>query len=277
MRYQDYLGWYNTLYEKFRRKPEKHEREDITDDIVFEMELVKQVQINIHYILQLIQQYHDKNCEDKEIIVKIRKQMDASPDMRDKRDLIEKFIEKMNPQKGADVGNEWERFIEQEKRSMLQSIINEEHLKQIETEAFMRRSFMDGYVTETGTGIAKILPPTNPFLPESGEKKQTVIDKLKAFLSKFLNTSDSYLPKLVDVEDDTELCNHIKTRLHMDGNISDGDLQIEVQKRFGERYPGMSNNDWRHIIEAYTPMVREASKPKAKEIPLDYPMAAEDE
>ena len=277
MRYQDYLGWYNTLYEKFRRKPEKHEREDITDDIVFEMELVKQVQINIHYILQLIQQYHDKNCEDKEIIVKIRKQMDASPDMRDKRDLIEKFIEKMNPQKGADVGNEWERFIEQEKRSMLQSIINEEHLKQIETEAFMRRAFMDGFVTETGTGIAKILPPTNPFLPESGEKKQTVIDKLKAFLSKFLNTSDSYLPKLVDVEDDTELCNHIKTRLHMDGNISDGDLQIEVQKRFGERYPGMSNNDWRHIIEAYTPMVREASKPKAKEIPLDYPMAAEDE
>jgi type I restriction enzyme R subunit len=277
MRYQDYLGWYNTLYEKFRRKPEKHEREDITDDIVFEMELVKQVQINIHYILQLIQQYHDKNCEDKEIIVKIRKQMDASPDMRDKRDLIEKFIEKMNPQKGADVGDEWERFIEQEKRSMLQSIINEEHLKQIETEAFMRRAFMDGYVTETGTGIAKILPPTNPFLPESGEKKQTVIDKLKAFLSKFLNTSDSYLPKIVDVEDDTELCNLIKTRLHMDSNISDGDLQIEVQKRFGERYPGMSNNDWRHVIEAYTSMVREAAKPKAKELPLSYPMAAEDE
>ena len=109
------------------------------------------------------------------------------------------------------------------------------------------------------------------------QEHQTVIDKLKAFLSKFLNTSDSYLPKIVDVEDDTELCNHIKTRLHMDGNISDGDLQIEVQKRFGERYPGMSNNDWRHIIEAYTPMVREASKPKAKEIPLDYPMAAEDE
>ena len=274
MRYQDYLGWYNTLYEKFRRKPEEHEREDITDDIVFEMELVKQVQINIHYILQLIQQYHDKNCEDKTIIVKIQKQVEASPDMRDKRDLIEKFIDKMTPQKGADVGDEWERFIEQEKRKRLQEIIDEEHLKQIETEAFMRRAFTDGYVTETGTGIAKILPPTNPFLPESNDKKQTVIDKLKAYLSKFLNTSESSLPRLIYVEDDTELRNLIYNRLQMDNTISDGELQIEVQKVFGERYPGMSQNDWRHIIEEYTPMVRTAAK--AKEIPMQLDMAAEE-
>ena len=72
----------------------------------------------------------------------------------------------------------------------LQAIIKEEKLKPQETEAFMQRAFQDGYVTETGTGIAKILPPSNPFLPESGEKKQTVIDKLKAYLNKFLNTSE---------------------------------------------------------------------------------------
>ena len=83
--------------------------------------------------------------------------------------------------------------------------------------------------------------------------------------------------KLQSVEDDKDVRNLIFGRLHMDSNISDGDLQIEVQKRFGERYPGMSNNDWRHIIEAYTSMVREAAKPKAIELPLSYPMAAEDE
>ena len=83
--------------------------------------------------------------------------------------------------------------------------------------------------------------------------------------------------KLNNVEDDKDVRNLIFGRLHMDSNISDGDLQIEVQKRFGERYPGMSNNDWRHAIEAYTSMVREAAKPKAKELPLSYPMAAEDE
>ena len=97
MRYQDYLGWYNNYYEEFRKPSHKDEQEDISDDIVFEMELVKQVQINIRYILSLVQQYHDSNCEDKEIIVKIKKQMDASPDMRDKRDLIEKFIMQMTP------------------------------------------------------------------------------------------------------------------------------------------------------------------------------------
>ena len=161
MRYQDYLGWYNNYYDEFRPAKHNGEQENISDDIVFEMELVKQVQINIRFILMLVQQYHDSNCQDKEIIVKIKKQVDASPDMRDKRELIERFIERMTPEKGKDVGA-----------------------------AFVKRAFADGYVTETGTGIAKILPPTNPFLPESGEKKQTVIDKLKAYLKRFLNTNE---------------------------------------------------------------------------------------
>ncbi|MBR1411431.1 MAG: type I restriction endonuclease subunit R [Prevotella sp.] len=189
MQYQDYLGWYNNYHEEFRPNNHHDEREDISDDIVFEMELVKQVQINIRYILDLVQKYHDSNCADKEIIVKIRKQIDASPDMRDKRDLIEKFIQQMTPEKGSDVGNKWEDYIEREKKEQLDAIIGEEHLKPKETEAFMKRAFADGYVTETGTGIAKILPPSNPFLPESGEKKQTVIDKLKAYLNMFLNTT----------------------------------------------------------------------------------------
>ena len=187
MRYEDYRGWYNKYYEEFR-KP-KHESESINDDIEFEMELVKQVQVNIHYILQLVQKYHDDNCKDKEIIVQIRKQVEASPDMRDKRDLIEKFIERMTPEKG-DVGDEWEQYIEEEKKKQLDIIIQEENLKPQETTNFMKRAFADGYLTETGTGIAKILPPSNPFLPGSGEKKQTVIDKLKTYLNKFLNTNE---------------------------------------------------------------------------------------
>lgn len=202
MRYQDYRGWYVTYYEKFR-PPTNHDKEDISDDLVFEIELVKHVQINIRYILQLVQQYHDSNCEDKEIIARIKREMSASPDMRDKRELIEKFIERMTPEEGADVGAEWEQYIEQEKRKQLDAIINEENLKPKETEAFMQRAFMDGYVTETGTGIAKILPPSNPFLPESGEKKQTVIEKLKEYLNKFLNTTeDSYSTYVIPMHSD---------------------------------------------------------------------------
>ncbi len=190
MDYQDYLGWYNSYYEKFRKSGSPGEKDTINDDIIFEIELVRHDQINIHYILSLVQQYHDSNCQDKEIIVKVRKMVDASPDMRDKRDLIEKFIDQMTPEKGDDVGSEWEAYIEQEKKEQLDAIIAEERLKPAETAAFMQRAFMDGYVTETGTGIAKILPPANPFLPESGQKKQTVLDKLKAYLRKFLGTTE---------------------------------------------------------------------------------------
>jgi type I restriction enzyme R subunit len=285
MHYQDYLGWYNNYYDEFRKPAHKDEREDIRDDIVFEMELVKQVQINIRYILDLVQQYHDTNCQDKEIIVKIRKQMDASPDMRDKRDLIEKFIQQMTPEKGNDVGNEWEQYIEEEKRKQLGKIIEEEHLKAAETEDFMERAFADGYVTETGTGIANILPPSNPFLPESGEKKQTVIDKLKAYLSRFSNmlSDDSAgldvfrKRKLNSIEDDGEVRNLVYNLLQMDEHISDMQIQSEVIKRFNDEYPGMTLNDWRHIIEAYTPMIREALQHKAKEIVLQLKKAASPE
>ena len=96
----------------------------------------------------------------------------------------------MTPEKGKDVGHDWEQYIEQEKKAQLDAIISDEHLKPAETAAFVQRAFADGYVTETGTGIAKILPPTNPFLPESGEKKQTVIEKLKAYLQRFIGTTE---------------------------------------------------------------------------------------
>ncbi len=285
MHYQDYLGWYNNYYDEYRKPTHGGEREDIRDDIVFEMELVKQVQINIRYILDLVQQYHDSNCQDKEIIVKIRKQMDASPDMRDKRELIEKFIQQMTPEKGADVGHDWETYIEEEKRKQLGKIIEEEHLKAAETEDFMERAFADGYVTETGTGIAHILPPSNPFLPESGEKKQTVIEKLKAYLNKFSNmlSDDSAgldvfrKRKLKNVEDDREVRNLIFDMLQMDNDISDMQIQKEVIDHFGDEYPGMSLNDWRHIIEDYTSIVRNANQRKAKEIVLDLKKAASPE
>lgn len=82
--------------------------------------------------------------------------------------------------------------------------------------------------------------------------------------------------KLENIEEDQDVRNLIFNLLHMDSNISDGQIQIEVQKAYGERYSSMSQNDWRHVIEAYTPMVRDALLAKAKEISMkQYGMAAE--
>ena len=276
--YQDYRGWYNTLHEEFRGNSHHGEQESIADDIIFEMELVKQVQVNISYILQLVQQYHDSNCEDKTIIVSIRKQVEASPDMRDKRDLIEKFIESMTPEKGKNVGNDWEAFIAEEKRRQLDAIIADEHLKPKETESFMQRAFKDGFVTETGTGIAKILPPVNPFLPESGEKKQNVIEKLKAYLQKFMGLTEEVeiqKPKpvqqgkameiqfkpasrmLTDVEKDEDVHRLIHNMMGLDEGTTIMQIVVECQKEFQERYFSMTGNEWRHLIRDYVREVTE--------------------
>ena len=276
--YQDYRGWYNTLHEEFRGNSHHGEQESIADDIIFEMELVKQVQVNISYILQLVQQYHDSNCEDKTIIVSIRKQVEASPDMRDKRDLIEKFIESMTPEKGRNVGNDWEAFIAEEKKRQLDAIIADEHLKPKETESFMQRAFKDGFVTETGTGIAKILPPVNPFLPESGEKKQNVIEKLKAYLQKFMGLTEEVeiqKPKpvqqgkameiqfkpasrmLTDVENDDEVRRLVHNMMGLDEGTTIMQIVVECQKEFQERYFSMTGNEWRHLIRDYVREVTE--------------------
>ena len=276
--YQDYRGWYNTLHEEFRGNSHHGEQESIADDIVFEMELVKQIQVNISYILQLVQQYHDTNCQDKTIIVSIRKQVEASPDMRDKRDLIEKFIESMTPEKDKNVGNDWEAFIAEEKKRQLDAIIADEHLKPKETETFMQRAFKDGFVTETGTGIAKILPPVNPFLPESGEKKQNVIEKLKAYLQKFMGLTEEVeiqKPKpvqqgkameiqfkpssrmLTDVEKDEDVRRLVHNMMGLDEGTTIMQIVVECQKEFQERYFSMTGNEWRHLIRDYVREVTE--------------------
>ena len=293
MRYRDYLGWYNKYYEEIRPKGGDKERENISDDIIFEMELVKQVQIDIRYILGLVQQYHDTNCLDKEIIVKMRKMIEASPDMRDKRDLIEKFIDQMTPEKGKDVGEEWEQFVEREKRRQLDVIITEEHLKPAESYKFMARAFADGFVTETGTGIAKILPPSNPFLPESGEKKQTVISKLKDYLQRFLGTSESVTlilptPKknrkadeirlvpigsmLEDVEADDDVRRLVHNMMELYEGTTIMNIVVECQKEYQERYFSMDTNDWRHLLRDYVRQVTERPNLQEEEV-FRYVMA----
>lgn len=84
---QDYLGRYQDLREGWKHRREKGEPTDITDDVVFEVELIKQIEINIDYILMLVKKYHDTHEEDKEVLVTIRKAMDASPELRSKKGL----------------------------------------------------------------------------------------------------------------------------------------------------------------------------------------------
>ncbi len=184
---QDYLSWYNQLHEDMSHDGKGKEK--IIDDVVFEMELVKQIQINIDYILELVRKYHDSLCKDKEIVLRIKRSIDASPDLRNKRDLIMAFIDRMTPADGDDIYGDWGKFIEEQKEQELQTIIVEENLNEKETRRFVDRAFHDGYVNEMGTAVTKILPPMPLF--EAGDKRQRtkerVLDRLKAFFLRFFN------------------------------------------------------------------------------------------
>lgn len=153
---QDYQGRYNDLYDEWRNRRKENEKEDITDDIVFEVELIKQVEINIDYILLLVKKYHDGHQEDKEILVSIHKAIDSSLELRSKKALIETFIAGINDV--DDVLLEWREFVIKQKEAELAVIIAEEKLKNDETRKFVERSFHDGIMKTTGTDVDKILP-----------------------------------------------------------------------------------------------------------------------
>ena len=182
--FQDYLGRYQDLRDEWKNRKPGGEKEDITDDIVFEIELIKQVEINIDYILLLVQKYHDSHCDDKEVLITIRKAVDASPELRSKKALIETFIAGINDV--SDVMLEWRTFVAEEKERQLVAIIQEENLKDDETRRFMESAFRDGSVKTTGTDIDRLMPPISRFGGGNrAAKKQTIIDKLKGFFDRF--------------------------------------------------------------------------------------------
>lgn len=181
--FQDYQSLYIDLYQEYT-KTKKGDKENINDDIVFEIELIKQVEINIDYILLLVAKYHESNCKDKTILVTIQKAISSSIQLRSKKELIESFIQNINADTNVD--EDWRKFVEKQKETDIESIIAEEKLKEADTKKFIENSFRDGALKTTGTDIDKIMPPVSLFGGGNrAKKKQTVVEKLKAFFDKY--------------------------------------------------------------------------------------------
>ncbi len=180
---QDYQSMYIDIYNKFRGR-DKHDKENINEDLVFEIELVKQVEVNIDYILLLIAKYHGENNLNAGIRLSISKAVDSSIELRNKKDLIENFIESLTPGQ-TDVDVVWCEYVRRQKEQELENIIQEEKLKPEETRRFMDASFRDGAIRENGTEVAAILPPMSRFSKDRATKKETVLGRLRAFFDRF--------------------------------------------------------------------------------------------
>ena len=200
---QDYLGRYQDLRDEWNERRKHGESTDIIDDIVFEVELIKQIEINIDYILMLVKKYHDNHCEDKEVLVTIKKAIDASPELRSKKALIETFISGINDVE--DVMTEWHNYLAEKREEELVQIIKEEKLKELETRKFIENAFRDGEIKTTGTDIDRLMPPISRFGGgDRTTKKQGVIDKLKSFFEKFFGVGGSFTadtPKVLNYAD----------------------------------------------------------------------------
>lgn len=188
--FQDYQSEYLRIYYEIRNKA-KQDNTNINDDIVFEIELVKQVEVNIDYILMLIKKYHSGHMKDKEIVSNISKSIDSSMELRNKKELIMQFIDSLTPT--SDIDKDWTAYVNAAKKSELNKIIQEENLNKTEAYAFVNSAFHDGYVTNTGIAITKVIPPVPMFTKDNkrSELIQRVLDKITAFFEKFRGISAS--------------------------------------------------------------------------------------
>ena len=185
--FQDYQSVYLDLYQEYRPKNDG-DKENINDDIEFEMELIRQVEINIDYILMLVAQYHQSNCEDKEVLGAIDRAIDSSIQLRSKKELIHGFINTINAE--TVVERDWQNFVHEQKEKDLDEIISAERLKPEEAKKFIDNSFRDGALKTTGTDIDRILPPVSRFGGGNrAEKKRGVIERLAKFFEKYLGVA----------------------------------------------------------------------------------------
>jgi type I restriction enzyme R subunit len=187
--YQDYQSLYLNLYAEFR-SADQAEKESINDDVVFEIELIKQVEVNVDYVLMLVEKWREArgNGSDRELdaLMKIQRATDSGVTLRNKRDLILNFVDSMTV--SADVNEDWQRFVQAKRVEELDRIIAEEGLKPDETRAFVEAAFREGAIPTTGTAITRILPPTSRFSATNNHavKKQAVVARLLAFFDRFL-------------------------------------------------------------------------------------------
>jgi type I restriction enzyme R subunit len=186
---QDYHSAYIDIYNEFR-KGTKEDKENVNDDVVFEMELIKQVDINIDYILGLIKKYHQDHTKNREVLLDINKAIDSIVELRNKKDLINQFIASLDI--NSVVEDDWKDFIEGKKVEELEKIISNENLDRDATYAFIKNAFRNGNLATTGTAITKILPPVSRFSPtgERTKKRESVLDKLTRFFERFFNISN---------------------------------------------------------------------------------------
>ena len=188
---QDYRSTYNDIRDWLRQRKESNDKDNSTinwDDVVFEVDLLKSQEINLDYILALIFEHHKKN-QDKEVLIdEIRRTVRSSLGNRAKESLIVDFINQTNlddiPDK-ASLIDAFFLFAQNEKQKEAETLIQEENLNVDAAKRYISTSLKREYASENGTALNEVLPKMSPLNPQYLTKKQTIFQKIAAFVEKF--------------------------------------------------------------------------------------------
>lgn len=188
---QDYRSAYNDIREWISREKEGRDKENSKidwDDVVFEVDLLKSQEINLDYILELIFE-KNQNIKDKSALVEeMRRITRSSAENRAKESLIVDFINQTpldEIKDKASVLDAFYQFAQKEQKKEAEELIREEHLNEEAAKRYILASLKKEYASENGTGLNEALPKMSPLNPKYHTKKQSVLEKISAFVEKF--------------------------------------------------------------------------------------------
>jgi len=188
---QDYRSTYNDIRDWLRRDKASSEKEKSTidwDDVVFEVDLLKSQEINLDYILELIFEQNKKNKSKSELIEEVRRLIRASLGNRAKESLIVDFINQSDLDQMADKANiidAFFKFAQAEQSREAEELIRSEGLNEEAARRYIITSLKREFASENGTELNSTLPKMSPLNPEYKTKKQSVFQKIAAFVEKF--------------------------------------------------------------------------------------------
>ena len=188
---QDYRSAYNDIRDWQRREKAANDKDDSTtdwDDVVFEVDLLKSQEINLDYILGLIFEHNKQNKSKDGLTEEVRRLIRSSLGNRAKEGLVIDFIQQTNldelPDK-AGIIDAFFAFAQREQQREADALIKEENLNEEAAKRYIRTSLKREYATENGTELNETLPKLSPLNPQYKTKKQSVFQKIVAFIEKF--------------------------------------------------------------------------------------------
>ncbi len=189
---QDYRSTYNDIRDWQRREKSGQDQDKSSidwDDVVFEMDLLKSQEINLDYILELIFEHNKKNKDKATLLDEVRRLIRASLGNRAKESLIVDFINQADLDKipdKASIIDDFFIYAQAEQQREAEELISSESLNEAAAKRYITASLKREYASENGTELNSILPKMSPLNPQYLTKKQSILQKIAAFVEKFI-------------------------------------------------------------------------------------------